>query len=113
MRIRSAHEVKRAIPREKRRNATGSLVNHLKAKKFKTTPNQWHSYEVRAEGGMFLVKLDGKTLLKGKDATHAVGHIGLQYNKDKKIEFRNLKLKPLGSATDLQRQGPERVAKGE
>ena len=76
--------------------ATGSLVNHLKAKKFKTTPNQWHSYEVRAEGGMFLVKLDGKTLLKGKDVTHAVGHIGLQYNKDKKIEFRNLKLKPLG-----------------
>jgi len=75
---------------------TGSLVNHLKAKKFKTSPNQWHSYEVRAEGGLFLVKLDGKTLLKGKDTTHAVGHIGLQYNKDKKIEFRNLKLKPLG-----------------
>ncbi|MCI0419052.1 MAG: DUF1080 domain-containing protein, partial [Acidobacteria bacterium] len=75
---------------------TGSLVNHLKAKKVKPTPNQWHSYEVRAEGGLFLVKLDGKTLVKGKDNTHAVGHIGLQYNKDKKIEFRNLKLKPLG-----------------
>jgi hypothetical protein len=51
---------------------------------------------VLAEGGMFVVKLDGKTLLKGKDTTHAVGHIGLQYNKDKKIEFRNLKVKPLG-----------------
>ncbi len=75
---------------------TGSLVNHLKAKKVKTKPNQWHSYEIRAEGELFIVKLDGKTLLKGKDRTHATGHIGLQYNKDKKIEFRNLKLKPLG-----------------
>ncbi|MBM3802462.1 MAG: DUF1080 domain-containing protein [Acidimicrobiia bacterium] len=75
---------------------TGSLVNHLKAKKARIVPNQWHSYEVRAEGGAFVVKLDGKTLLKGNDPTHTVGHIGLQYNKDKQIEFRNLKLKPLG-----------------
>lgn len=75
---------------------TGSLVNYLKAKAVKTAPDQWHSFEVQAQGDLFVVKLDGKTLLKARDKSHAVGHIGLQYNKDKKIEFRNLKLKPLG-----------------
>jgi len=75
---------------------TGSLVNYLKAKAVKTTPNQWHTFEVRAAGDLFVVKLDRKTLLNARDKSHSVGHIGLQYNKDKKIEFRNLKLKPLG-----------------
>jgi len=75
---------------------TGGLVNYLKAKSVKTTPNQWHTYEVSVEGDLFVVKLDGKRVLNARDKTHAVGHIGLQYNKDKKIEFRNLKLKPLG-----------------
>ncbi|MGH9960998.1 MAG: 3-keto-disaccharide hydrolase, partial [Pyrinomonadaceae bacterium] len=75
---------------------TGSLVNYLKAKTVKTTPNQWHTFEVRAEGDLFVVKLDGKTLINARDKSHSVGHIGLQYNKDKRIEFRNLKLKPLG-----------------
>ena len=75
---------------------TGSLVNYLKAKAVRTTPNQWHTFEVRATGDLFVVKLDRKTLLNARDKSHSVGHIGLQYNKDKKIEFRNLKLKPLG-----------------
>jgi hypothetical protein len=75
---------------------TGSLVNYVKAKKVKTTPNQWHTFEVRAEGDLFVVKLDGRTLLKKRDKSHAVGHFGLQYNKDKPIEFKNLKVMPLG-----------------
>ncbi|HKZ40787.1 MAG TPA: family 16 glycoside hydrolase, partial [Candidatus Hodarchaeales archaeon] len=76
---------------------TGSLVNYHNAqKKVSFTPDQWHSYEVRAEGDRFLIKLNGKTLLNVRDKTHAVGHIGLQYNKGKGVEFRNIKLKPLG-----------------
>ena len=35
-------------------------------------------------------------MLDGRDPKSKAGHIGLQYNKDKKIEFRNIKLKPLG-----------------
>ena len=75
---------------------TGSLVNHIKAKPVKPAPDRWHTYEVEAAGGRFTVKLDGKPVLDGSDAKSAAGHIGLQYNKDKKIEFRNIKLKPLG-----------------
>ncbi|MEX2264194.1 MAG: DUF1080 domain-containing protein [Bryobacteraceae bacterium] len=75
---------------------TGGLVNHLKAKPVNPAPDQWHSYEVEVTGNHFIVKLDGQTVLTGRDNKSLVGHIGLQFNKDKKIEFRNLKLKPLG-----------------
>ena len=75
---------------------TGSLVTHVKAKAVKAMPDQWRSYEVEARGDRFIVKLDGKKVLDGKDSKSKFGHIGLQYNKDKKIEFRNIKLKPLG-----------------
>jgi len=75
---------------------TGSLVNHIVAKPVKPAPGQWHSYEVSMMGDHFRVKLDGKEVLNGKDTKSKAGHIGLQYNKDRKIEFRNVKLKPLG-----------------
>jgi len=76
---------------------TGSLVNHLKAKKpVKIKDNQWMSYEVEVQGNHFLVKLDGETVLYGRDNKSRVGHIGLQINKEKPVQFRNLKLRPLG-----------------
>jgi hypothetical protein len=77
---------------------TGSLVNHIKAKAVNPAPDRWHTYEVTAQGDRFVVKLDGRTVLDGRDSKSRAGHIGLQYNKDKKIEFRNIRLKPLGLA---------------
>jgi hypothetical protein len=77
---------------------TGSLVNHIKAKAVSPAPDRWHTFEVTAQGDRFIVKLDGNTVLDGRDSKSRIGHIGLQYNKDKKIEFRNVKLKPLGLA---------------
>jgi len=41
------------------------------------------------------VTLNGKKILDARDAKSKAGHIGLQANKDR-IEFRNIKLKPLG-----------------
>lgn len=76
---------------------TGSLVNHMKARKaVKLKDNEWMSYEIEVQGNHFLVKLDGQRVLYGRDDKSKVGHIGLQYNRDKKIEFWNIKLKPLG-----------------
>lgn len=75
---------------------TGSLVNHTAAKGGKIKPGQWQSYEITADGDRFIVKLDGKQVLDARDSKSKMGYIGLQYNKDKKIEFRNVKLKPLG-----------------
>jgi hypothetical protein len=75
---------------------TGSLVMHVPATGGKIKPNQWQTFEVTVQGDRFIVKLDGKQVLDARDPKSKIGHIGLQYNKDKKIEFRNIKLKPLG-----------------
>ncbi len=74
---------------------TGSLVNHARAKKARLKPNVWHAYEVELSGDHFVVKLDGKKILDAHDSKSRIGHLGLQANKDK-IEFRNIKVKPLG-----------------
>jgi hypothetical protein len=73
---------------------TGSLVNHATAKA-KFNGDVWNQYDVTLQGDHFVVKLNGKTVLDAHDGKSKVGHIGLQSNKDK-IEFRNMKLKPLG-----------------
>ena len=79
---------------------TGSFVQQKKVTGVAET-DDWRTYEVTAQGGHFLVKLDGKTVL---DFTHSKpldrGHIGLQFNKGK-IEFRNVKLKPLDTKSVL------------
>jgi len=75
---------------------TGSLVNHIAARKVEPKPGQWHSYEVRAEGDRFVVRLDGRQVLDGRDSKSRIGHLGLQYNEGRPIEFRNIKVKPLG-----------------
>ena len=74
----------------------GSLVGHVKAAKSFAKPDEWHTLEMEAEGDHFVVKLDGKKILDARDSKSRVGHVGLQYNKDNKVEFRNIKLKPLG-----------------
>jgi hypothetical protein len=75
---------------------TGSLLNHGKAEKVKPAPDQWHRYEVTHIGKAFTIKLDGKRVLYGDDDKTLFGHIGLQHNNGKKIEFRNVYIKPLG-----------------
>jgi len=74
---------------------TGSLVNYVKATPAKIVPGQWNRFEVTAQGDRFVVLYNGKKVLDARDSKHAAGVIGLQYNQGKKIEFRNLKLRPL------------------
>ena len=75
---------------------TGSLVHELKASGVQARPNQWHTYEVVALGERFTVKLDGKQTVSGEAHKSKVGHIGLQFVAGTPVEFRNIKLKPLG-----------------
>jgi hypothetical protein len=75
---------------------TGSLANELKASGVQAMPNQWHTYEVEARGERFTVKLDGKQAVSGEAHKTKVGHIGLQFVSGTPVEFRNIKLRPLG-----------------
>ncbi|MFZ0964840.1 MAG: family 16 glycoside hydrolase [Terriglobia bacterium] len=75
---------------------TGSLVGQVKASTASVSPNQWHSYSVEAVGDHFVVKLDGNVVLSGDGHKNKVGRIGLQYVPGTPVQFRNLKLRPLG-----------------
>lgn len=74
---------------------TGSLVHHKKT----TEPfdgDDWQSMELTADGGHFSVTIDGKPALDFVDPRPlGRGFIGLQWRKGR-IEFRNIKLRPLG-----------------
>jgi hypothetical protein len=74
---------------------TGSFVKRQKSDVTKTGTD-WRTFEVSANGAEFTVKLDGKQVLSYTDPKPiGRGFIGLQFNSGK-IEFRNIKLKPLG-----------------
>ena len=74
---------------------TGSLVGSLKASPTKILPEQWNSYEIKADAEHFLIVLNGKTLLDARDSKHASGVIGFQCQKNNRIEFRGIKLLPI------------------
>jgi hypothetical protein len=75
---------------------TGSLVGSVKATTAaKILPDQWNSYDITAAGDRFVIVLNGKTLLDTHNAEHASGVIGLQCQRDNRIEFRNIKLRPM------------------
>jgi hypothetical protein len=73
---------------------TGSFVQRKKSTT-ETFDGNWHTFEVTADGPRWVVKLDGKQVLDYVDQKPLPrGPIGLQFNIGK-VEFRNVKLKPL------------------
>lgn len=80
---------------------TASLVKRAKPEAPISGDGDWHSFHVRVDGPKVTVQFDGKPALEYTDATEkplTTGFIGLQMNGGK-IEFRNVYLKPLGSAS--------------
>ena len=74
---------------------TGSFVGRQKATEYLHS-DDWQSFEVTAQRGHFVVKVDGRQVLDYTDPTPlGRGRIGLQLNKGA-VAFRNIKLKPLG-----------------
>jgi hypothetical protein len=74
---------------------TGSLVGSLKASPAKIVPDQWNKYDIIADGDHFVIVLNGNTLLDAREPKHKSGVIGFQCQKDQRIEFRNIKLRPI------------------
>ena len=65
---------------------------------------KWHSYDILIKGDRVVVALDGTQVRAYQDPQPRLrGHIGLQFNQGK-IAFRNIRLKPLGTEADFQRQ---------
>ncbi len=84
---------------------TGSLVHHKKADAPRNG-DRWRTMHLAAAGGRFTVKIDGAEVLEYDDPKPSGrGYIGLQFRRGT-VEFRNIKLKPLGlksifNGTDL------------
>jgi len=77
---------------------TGSIV-HRKLAKTQHDSEDWQTMELTANGPAFTVIIDGKKVLDYTDPKPlGRGFIGLQY-RARKIQFRNVKLKPLGLKT--------------
>ena len=75
---------------------TGSIVGYAAAK----TPGaikagEWQTMEITAIGPRLIVKLDGITLAEARDGKSKSGYIGFQYSTGKKIEFRNVRIRPV------------------
>ena len=77
---------------------TGSLVFRVKADPGigKVTVGDWHSYVITAEGDHITAYLDGRKAVDAQDSSARTGYIGLQFLKPDEVEFRNIKLRPLG-----------------
>jgi hypothetical protein len=74
---------------------TGSFVGRQKATGTHDTTD-WRTFTVKTQGGHFTVAIDGEKVLDYQDPQPlGRGYIGLQFNEGK-VEFRNVKLKPLG-----------------
>lgn len=74
---------------------TGSFVKRQKTKGVYDS-REWQTFEVTARGAEITVQIDGQEVLQYTDPQPVRrGFIGLQLNEGK-VEFRNIKLKPLG-----------------
>jgi F0F1-type ATP synthase epsilon subunit len=74
---------------------TGSIVGHFKADAVHPAANQWHSVEATFAGDRISVKLDGRKVAEGQNSRAKAGIVALGCSKAGRVQFRNLKLKPL------------------
>ncbi|HEV2275306.1 MAG TPA: DUF1080 domain-containing protein [Acidobacteriaceae bacterium] len=75
---------------------TGSLVGSLRAAPVKILGDQWNRYDITADGDHYVIVLNGKKILDDHDSKHSEGVIGFQCQKDNRIEFRDIRIRPLG-----------------
>jgi hypothetical protein len=65
-------------------------------KKFET--GRWHSYDVYNAAGGFTVLMDDERIAGGREAADAVGPLELPHPAGSRVEYRDVKLLPLGLA---------------
>ncbi len=75
---------------------TGSLVGSAKASATKVLGDQWNRFEITAVRDHFVITLNGERILDTHDSKHSAGVIGFQCQKDNRIEFRSIKVRPVG-----------------
>jgi len=74
---------------------TGSLVNVTRPPDQPSTIDRWNTYEIKADGDHFLLKLNGVQVVDSHDTKHlAAGPIGLQQSAGAGVvRFRSIKVR--------------------
>jgi hypothetical protein len=76
---------------------SGSIVDHVKAEAVHPALNQWHTLDATLSAEHITIKLDGRQVADGKNTRARAGVIDLGCRKAGKVQFRDLKLKPLAA----------------
>jgi hypothetical protein len=74
---------------------TGSINDVARTRVTPRTTGRWNTYEITADGDELTIRLNDQVVLNTRDSKHARGVIGLQYNGQGEVRFRNVKLQPL------------------
>ena len=78
---------------------TGSIYPFCASRKANTRPlGRWNQYEIVCIGHLYTVRINGEEVLRWTDPNERTlqGYVGLQnYNDDKTVRHRNLRIKPL------------------
>jgi hypothetical protein len=98
--VNQGHEMEIGDPNPKDPTwRTGSIYPFAASSSANTKPlGQWNRYEIRCENQDYSVRINGKLVLKWKDPKQRTqaGYVGLQnYNDDKSVRHRNLKIMEL------------------
>jgi len=88
----SCYEVNIYDTRSDQTYRTGGIVNLAEPSQFVYTGGQWNRYELSARGNRLQVVLNGKAMVDIEDASHASGHLALQYGQGT-VRFRNVRLR--------------------
>lgn len=75
---------------------TGGVLNHGRAPAgTKFLPDVWNRYQIRHQGPRLIVHLNGQLVLDLTDTKSRAGYLGLQFNPNFPITFRNIRLRRL------------------
>lgn len=86
-------------------NATGSIINLAPPRVAINAADQWNTYDISMRGSRILVRLNDVVVVDFEDGSFAEGAIGLQSNGGL-IRFRNVQVRPLLAAENIQNQLP-------
>jgi hypothetical protein len=78
---------------------TGSINEVGRTRGNPSTTGRWNRFEITADGSRLSVRLNKETVLEASDNRHTRGVIGLQYNGQGTVRFRNVRLQPLQLAS--------------
>jgi hypothetical protein len=75
---------------------TGSINEVARAIRAQATAGRWNTLEIEAIRDSLWVRVNGRTTCFASDTKQTRGTLGLQYNGEGTVRFRNVRLQPLG-----------------